>query len=85
MKKQRFFALRAGWLSMRFARHHRHDGLGGIAVRCIRCAPMEYEASPQRSAQTWGPPHPPPSDMPLRLAEMQARFMDERDAPPPAP
>jgi hypothetical protein len=60
-------------------------------VRCIRCAPMEYEQSPQARYRDDGltrvdapPLHPPPSDVPLRLAEMQARFMDG-PPPPPAP
>jgi hypothetical protein len=83
---QRFFALRTGWLGMRFARKHRHDGLGVIAVRCLRCSPMEYEASPQNLPYA-GPTGPPLSDVPLRLADLQAQNMDARfDGPaPPQP
>ncbi len=83
----RFFAFRTGRLAMRYARKHRHDGLGGIAIRCIRCAPIEYEQSPQAPRipdDFSGPPqYPPPSDKAITLAEMQAQFMDQRSAPPP--
>src|ERR1035437_7604550 len=86
---QRFFSLRTGVLAFRYARKHRHDNLGSIAVRCLRCAPMEYEGSPQRGAVGRGPAqfpeYPPPSDTAITLAELQASYMDARDAAPPPP
>jgi hypothetical protein len=85
----RLFALSTARLAFRYARRHRHDGLGAVAVRCIRCAPMEYEQSPQGNLPPgYGDapaPFPPPSDNIIRLADFQARNMDARYDPPPPP
>jgi len=74
----RFFSIRTGVLAFRYARHHRHDRLGAIAVRCLRCAPLEYESSPQ-----FGPFSPPvplrQPDKADRLADIEAHEMDSRE------
>ena len=80
---QRFFALTSGWLAMRYARKHKHDGLGVIAIRCLRCAPLEFEQSPQgnRVPEDYqaAPPAAPIDSNIIRLADIQARHMDARE------
>ena len=68
------FATRAGRLAFAYARKHRHDGNGAVALRCLRCAPLDHDdasSASQRAAI-------PLDDRPLRLADIQARNMDSR-------
>lgn len=68
------FAFRSGRMALAYARKHRHGGNGAIALRCLRCAPLDYDdasSTTQRAAI-------PADDRPLRLADIQARNMDSR-------
>jgi|HubBroStandDraft_6_1064221.scaffolds.fasta_scaffold00174_39 hypothetical protein len=76
----RLFALSTARLAFRYARAHKHDGLGSIAIRCVRCAPLSYDGSAQYAGPM--PSEPVADGKVLRLADLQAKDMDARDRPP---
>ena len=80
----RLFALSTARLAFRYARAHKHDGLGSIAIRCVRCAPLAYDGAPSEYAGPM-PTEPVADGKVLRLADLQARDMDSREVPPDAP
>lgn len=69
----RFFSIKTGVLAFRFARHHRHDHLGIIAIRCMRCNPPEFDSSPQGLPAFSLPVPMRQRDKADALADLQAR------------